>query len=151
MTLIKIVDLATTNLNIFKASPEELVANALDEAGLLKYSTIINNILAKDLCKSYNAKKDNFQESTKLGYLLVKNNIITHEQLNEAINYQRKNPNAKLGAVLINFNFCNIDDIEKFLMTQLQLREDINELDNFMQKIAIIKARLRENLLGNQY
>lgn len=142
MSGIVIKDINIDQFNPFGASAEELIANALDESGLISPDTTLNEVSAKEFCKLYFMKRENYKNSTKLGNLLVKNNIITFDQLQETLAYQKKHPSKKLGDVLVLLNMCTYEDIEKILDTQAQIRYDIRELDEFVNKINNIKERL---------
>lgn len=142
MAEILIKEINTDKFNPFGASEEELVANALDEAGLIKATTIINDKIAREFCNSFFDKRDNYKESTKLGNLLIKNALITGDQLYEALEYQKSHPGVRLGDALVALCICTLQGIEESLTTQNLIREDIKQLDTFKDKIADIKKRL---------
>ncbi|OGH96164.1 MAG: hypothetical protein A2287_07845 [Candidatus Melainabacteria bacterium RIFOXYA12_FULL_32_12] len=140
-----------SNINIeayslFDVTCAELIATALENVGLLRLDTLINGKNAAEFCKSFQSKRENFKEATKLGNLLVKYKIITQNQLHEALNYQRKNPEVKLGTILMKFKFCSFADIEKFLYMQVQIRDDLQEIDDLVVKMATIRKRLLQPL-----
>jgi len=139
--------LTVKNLNIglfkpFGASPEEVLANVLNEAGLLSQDTYINDIEAIQLCNSFLARKGNFKQSTQLGNMLVKNKIVTLQQLKDALSEQKRNPALKLGNVLISMGACTKFDIERCIRSQNQIREDLEALDTYQDKISSIRSRL---------
>lgn len=139
--------LAVKNINtdlfkLFGATPEEIIANALKEANLLRQETYINDIEATQLCNSFLAKKGNFKQSTQLGNLLVKNKIITLQQLKDALLEQKQNSALKLGNVLISMGACTKLDIERCIRSQSQIREDLEALDSYQDKISNIRHRL---------
>lgn len=143
MDMINIFDIDTEKFNPFGATPEELVSIALDEAGLNKDSTTINECLARELCNSYFCKRDIYRELTKLGNILLKNSVITKEQLTQALEFQKSQPDLKLGNAFLALNMCSLDDIEKSLNIQTQLRDDIEELEQFKLRVSNIKERLK--------
>lgn len=133
------------NIDLFKSfgvNAEEVLANALKEAGLIKSNTYINDIEAGQLCNSFLLKKGNFKQSTQLGNMLVKNKIITLQQLKDALAEQKKNPALKLGNILIAMEACTKYDIQKCIGSQCQIREDLEALDSYQNKISSIRHRL---------
>jgi len=133
------------NVDIFKpfgVTPEEVIANALKEAGLLKQDTYINDLEAIELSNSFLNKKGNFKQSTQLGNLLVKSKIVTLQQLKDALYEQKKNPVLKLGNVLISMGACTKFDIERCIRSQNEIREDLAALDSYQDKISSIRSRL---------
>jgi len=139
------IQVKNINIDIFRpfgANAEEVVANALNEAGLLRQDTYINDIEALQLCNSFLAKKGNFKQSTQLGNLLVKNKIVTLQQLKDALQEQKRNPSLKLGNVLITMGACTKYDIERCIRSQNQIREDLDALDSYQDKISSIRQRL---------
>jgi len=139
------LSLKNINIDLFKpfgAKPEEVLANALKEAGLLRPDTYINEIEAIQLCNNFLAKKANFKQSTQLGNMLVKNKIVTLQQLKDALLEQKKNPVLKLGNVLISMGACTKFDIERCINSQNQIRADLDALDTYQDKISSIRHRL---------
>lgn len=122
---IKIFDINTKKYNPFGASAEELLANAMDDSGLLKSSTTINDKSAIALCRVFNHKRENYKELTKLGNLLITNNVISSDELKEALTYQMENPDLQIGNILLNLDLCSMQDIDKCLNAQVKLREEI--------------------------
>lgn len=143
---IKIVDVNVERFNPFNATAEELIANALDSAGLIKQSTTINDKPAKDYCRSFYDKGRNYRDLTKLGSILLRSNVINHSQLQQALDYQKQNPNMKIGDILLDLNLCTEKDISQYLNTQCRIREDIDELTNAKSKIISITERLKKML-----
>lgn len=145
MSELNVLSVKNINIDLFKpfgVNPEEVLANALKEAGLLKQDTYINNLEATQLCNSFLIKKGNFKQSTQLGNLLVKNRIVTLQQLKDALFEQKNNPALKLGNVLISMGACTKFDIEKCIRSQSQIREDLEALDSYQDKISSIRQRL---------
>ena len=139
--------LSVKNINIdlfksFSVTPEEVLANALKEAGVLTNETSINDIEAVKLCNSFLATKGNLKQSTQLGNLLVKKKIITLQQLKDALSEQQQNPALKLGNILVSMEACTKFDIEKCIRSQNQIREDLEALDSYQDKISNIRNRL---------
>ncbi len=50
-----------------------------------------------------------------LGETLVKNGVITTEQLEIAVAEQKKNPKEKIGEILLRLGFLPIEDLERSL------------------------------------
>ena len=143
-----IIAVENVNIELFKpfgASPEEVVANALHEAGLLTSDTRINDISAADLCNSFLHRKSNFKQSTQLGNLLVKNKIVTLQQLKDALHHQQQFPDSKLGNILIQMEACTRYDIERCVRSQNQIREDLDALESYQDKISSIRKRLSQH------
>lgn len=123
-------------------NPDEVIANALRESGLLAKDTKINEKNPIELCSSFLEKKSNYQQLTKLGNLLVKNKVITLSQLKEALYEQQQNSAMKLGNILIGIGACSKWDIEKCVKSQNQIRDDIKKLDEYEDKIGNLRKRL---------
>jgi len=115
-------------VNPFGATPPELVAAALEESGLLDQYTVINNKNAREFFQAYCQKRNLFQEATKLGNILVKEGVLTTEQLNHALQTQAENPKP-LGEVLTELALCSAQDIERALERQKSIREDLYKLE----------------------
>jgi type IV pilus assembly protein PilB len=57
--------------------------------------------------------------SQRLGDLLVKEKIITHDQLDKALKAQRENgPNSRLGSTLVHLGFVSDEEVTNFLSRQ---------------------------------
>jgi hypothetical protein len=115
-------------VNPFGATQEELVASALDDSGLMQSKTTINGKEANAIFQSYCKKKNLFQEATRLGNILLKESIISQEQLTEALKIQMET-GRPLGEVLVTQNICTEADIERGLAHQQALREDLYRLE----------------------
>ncbi len=50
-----------------------------------------------------------------LGESLVKNGVITQAQLDEALAEQKKNPQEKLGEILLRLGYLPIEELKPFL------------------------------------
>ena len=111
-------------------------------SGLNFLSVKNNDIEAVKLCNSFLAKKGNLKQSTQLGNLLVKKKIITLQQLKDALSEQQQNPALKLGNILVSMEACTKFDIEKCIRSQNQIREDLEALDSYQDKISNIRNRL---------
>lgn len=149
MDKITVNDINVDKFNPFGASSEELVANALEEAGLVKETTEINELGAKTVCNSYYNKRENYRELTKLGNMLIKKNIITSEELEKALQYQKQNPEVKIGNILMELDLCTQEDVNLSINVQVQVRDGIQELDICKSKISVIKERLKNLLAEN--
>ncbi|HSA07179.1 MAG TPA: hypothetical protein P5556_08355 [Candidatus Gastranaerophilales bacterium] len=120
----------------------EIIANALRESGLITSETRINDYTPVELCSSFLEKKSNYQQLTKLGNILVKNRVITLQQLKEALSEQNRDPAKKLGNILIEMKACTKYDIERCIKSQNQIRDDIQKLDDYEDKISLLRRRL---------
>lgn len=139
------VNVQNINMEMFRTlgvTPDEVLANAMKETGLLAHETRINDVEAEKLCNSFLAKKGNFKQSTQLGNLLVKNKIITLQHLKDALYEQKINPSLKLGNILITMGACSKSDIERCIKSQNEIREDLEALDTYQDKIRSIRQRL---------
>src|SRR3982751_4141649 len=56
--------------------------------------------------------------SQRLGDLLVREKVITPEQLDQAIKAQKDAPNSRLGSVLVKLGFLTDEDVTNFLSRQ---------------------------------
>ncbi len=126
MNEIKLTNIDTKTFNPFGASAEELLANIINESGLIRKDTRINGILAKEYCDSFYKKRTSYKESTRLGSFLIRNNIISKNQLNEALASQEQNRDLKLGQILVNMNICSKDEVHHSLNEQTTMREGID-------------------------
>jgi len=142
MKKVVITGINTNMFNPFCAEEEELIANALSDEGLIDSNTKINNIPAAEFCKLFSTKRNAYNKSTRLGNLLVTNSIITNPQLQDALEFQQKNSEQKIGSILIRLGFCTTDTINNVLTTQNQIRQDMEELDLLVEKITAIKKKL---------
>ena len=134
----------TTDLyNPFSASVEELLAMALDEAGLLGPETTVNGEEAVTFRQGYFRKRANYREVTRLGALLVRKEILSDEELKRALALQKKRGDMKIGDALVELEICSVEDIEKILDAQVRLRRDMEDLEKFRDQIDSIKERLR--------
>lgn len=114
--------------NPFGATSEELVASALEENGLLEPKTLINGRNAHVIFQSFCKKKNLFQEATRLGNILLKEQLILQQQLTQALKIQAKT-GKPLGEVLIAEKFCTEADIMRALERQQAIREDLYRME----------------------
>ena len=140
---VRISSLGKGVCNPFGADTIELLAAALDEAGLLGPETTLNDQSAQLPLQSYFSKRTQYREVSRLGTLLVNNGIVSKEDLGRALARQREHPGMKLGEALTELGLCSFEDIEKHLDTQLGFRKDIEDIELFRKKIDSIKKRLR--------
>lgn len=115
-------------VNPFNATAEELLAGALEETGLMQSDTLINGSAAQAYYHSYCKKKNLFQEATRLGSILVREQIITEAQLKKALTKQQ-NSSKPLGEILLSLKFCTEQDIEQALSRQKSIRDELNSLE----------------------
>ncbi len=140
-----IVTITGINMGTFTPlgiTPAEVMANALRESGLITEETRIDDQSPVELCSSFLEKKSNYQQLTKLGNILVKNRVITLQQLKSALAEQSKDPSKKLGNILIESGACTKYDIERCVKSQNQIRDDIKKLDDYEDKISLLRKRL---------
>lgn len=140
------------NMDTFRSlgiTPAEVIANALRESGLITSETLINETSPVELCTSFLAKKTNYQQLTKLGNLLVKNKVITLQQLKDALAMQAEDPKLKLGNILIQMGACSKFDIERCVKSQDKIREDIKKLNDYENKVDILRKRLSGGRISN--
>ena len=140
---IRISNLASGAYNPFGADAFELLAAALDEAGLLGPDTTFDGREANVPLQSYCSKRTLYREVSRLGTLLVQNGIISKNDLGRALSLQEEHPGMKLGKAVTELGLCSVEDIEKHLDTQLGFRRDIEDIELFRKKIDSIKKRLR--------
>lgn len=55
-----------------------------------------------------------------LGEMLVKEGLITKRQFDAALAAQSGNPNKKIGEIMLELNYINIDEFTKVLYRQLK-------------------------------
>ena len=63
----------------------------------------------------------------KIGKLLCDEDIITKRQLNKALQAQIKGDKRTLGEILVDLNYCSLDDITEILLNQEELKEKHKE------------------------
>jgi hypothetical protein len=140
---VRISNLGNGAYNPFGADAAELLAAALDEAGLLEPETTFDGRQAEVPLQSYFSKRTQYREVSRLGTLLVQKGIVSKDDLGRALSLQRESPGMKLGEAMTKLGLCSVEDIEKHLDAQLDIRKDIEDLEAFRRKIDSIKKRLR--------
>lgn len=136
MKKISISSIETEKMNPFYASEEELLAHALSEAGLLKEETHINGYCARSLCQAFFDKREFYKKSSKIGNMLVRKNIITEDQLKDALDYQNKFSCKKLGDAIEELGFCTKEDIHLCLNSQEKIRANHSKIKEFCSIIV---------------
>lgn len=106
----------------FSATPAELLSFALDEVGLLGPQTMVNGKLARELTESFYQKRQQVRQNTRLGNLLISENIITKEQLIEALAHH-VDQNVPLGQALVHLKLCTQKQLKWALKQQASLRK----------------------------
>ena len=144
MDEIRVGNINIENFNPFRASAEELLASALDDAGMLNSTTTINGHLSRDLLSSFFEKRKNYREVTNLGFLLVNQGILTQEQMHLALKLQRSKEGIKFGEALLLLGICTLEEIEKNLATQIKVRQDIKDLEATKKKVNAIRDRVQK-------
>ena len=144
MDEIRVGNINTEDFNPFRASAEELLASALDDAGMLNSTTTINGHLSRDFLSSFFEKRKNYREVTNLGFLLVNQGILTQEQMHLALKLQRSKEGIKFGEALLLLGICTLEEIEKNLATQIKVRQDIKDLEATKKKVNAIRDRVQK-------
>lgn len=134
-------------LNPFDATEEELIAEALDENGLIAQDTKINGTLALDLLKSLNEKK-RMQSAirgkksliTKVGSLLISRNVISSKQLRQALEYQKHTP-VRIGEILVTLGFISKEQLAGIIEEQQRLRAILQQIQEREKLIVNIDYR----------
>lgn len=139
----KISGIASGTVNPYGADTDELVAAALDEAGLVTEETSINGHEASDRLASYRRKRRDYEEATRLGNLLVRRGVLREVDLERALALHREGESLRLGEALVELNICTEEEIRKNVEAQGMIRESLADLDEFRRKIDSIKERLR--------
>ncbi len=55
-----------------------------------------------------------------IGEILIKEGLLTRPQLDEALEIQEKNPGKKIGEILIELDYIDIESFTKYLAQQLK-------------------------------
>jgi hypothetical protein len=130
-------------------TPAEVLANAMRESGILSKDTTIDGKTAIELCSSFLEKKANsqqFAKLTKLGNILVKNRVITLQDLKVALKKQEKHPEKQLGNILIEMGACTKFDIQNCIESQNQLRNDLSKIDEYQDKINLLRKKISSGI-----
>jgi len=128
--------------NPFGASAEELLAFALDDAGLLGAETTISGRPGRVFLEAFYRKREQYREATRVGDLLVRDGIITQEQLRIAVGLQRGNLSKLLGEALVEIGACAPEDLESVLSTQSRIRSDLENLEQHRQRVIALRERI---------
>ncbi|MDA8404289.1 MAG: chemotaxis protein CheA [Desulfobacteraceae bacterium] len=106
-----------------------------------------------------NSSSQSIQEKpARMGEILVKNGIIEEEQLSEALEIQKENPDKKLGEILVEDQGTESRDVISALREQkrsrkpgaLQVKVDTGKLDNLVDltgELVIAQSMLRQEAL----
>ena len=130
--------------NPFGATAEELLAYALDAAGLINSETRISDRAAREFLDRFYHKREDYREATKIGGLLIRQGVLTREQLADALRMQKSHPDMKLGEAILALRVCTLVDIEQALETQIRIREDLQDLEECRTHFNAIRERLRK-------
>lgn len=112
----------------------------------------MESIHFNDLTKHLNKKYTENKELTLLlGELLVHNSVITKEQLDLTLNYQKKKNNREpLGKILIQLGFINSSNLTSFLEKQSELTdrylEDVIKAEGLKSEIQFSLMDLEPNI-----
>lgn len=128
--------------NPFGATAQELLAHALDDAGLARAGTRIDGLPARSFVESFQRKRAEFREATKLGYLLVRDGTIDRGHMADALALQRRTPGMKFGEAILALGHCRIDDLERALAVQAKIRVDLDDLEACRTQVAAIRERM---------
>lgn len=129
--------------NPFGAGPDELVAYALDDAGLLGEGTTIDGRPARLLLEAFYRRRGEYREATRIGDLLVRAGAISREQLAVALELQRDRAGKLLGEALVELGACRPGEIERLLAAQGRIRGDLEDLEEHRRRIRELRERLR--------
>ncbi|HEY5999599.1 MAG TPA: hypothetical protein VI078_09920 [bacterium] len=132
----------TERFNPFGATGQELLANALDDAGLLREGTRIDGLPARAFLESFHRKRAEFREATKLGFLLVRDGTIDRERMADALAYQRRHPGMKFGEAILALGHCRLEDLERALAVQAKIRVDLDEFESCRAQVSAIRERI---------
>ena len=59
----------------------------------------------------------------QIGEMLIKERLITEDQLNEALKIQKNNPNKMIGEILLELDYIDINDFVIVLKRQIKDKE----------------------------
>ena len=121
-----IQNIKTEDFIAFGASPAELVAYALDEVGLLGSHTLIEGRSARSLVEKFYSKRHRVRQNTRLGSVLIQNEVITQPQLMEALNTHLEK-NIPLGQALIDLGLCSQSQLDHALSHQAHMRRFLDD------------------------
>ena len=75
----------------------------------------------------------------KIGKLLCDGDIITKRQLNKALQAQIKGDKRTLGEILVDMNYCSLDDITEILLNQEEMKEQYQPTEPKPVKTKVIE------------
>lgn len=122
MKFVTIQEINTDRFNPFHANEAELIVNALNDAGLLQETTIINDLPAQHFLDSFLTKRTMYRNATRLGAVLIESKKIHPDKLQEALAYQESHRDMKLGEIFVNLGLCSQEDVDTFLKIQKSKR-----------------------------
>src|SRR3954454_911793 len=88
--------------------------------------------------------------SQRLGDLLVKEKVITPEQLEQAMKAQKDAPNSRLGGILVKLSFLTDEDVTNFLSRQYgvpAINLSYFEIDSSVVKLIPYETAKRYQIL----
>lgn len=140
----KISDAILKSADIIKLLLNDIKNNDIKDVDLSGILAELTNILSEKKIDTIPAKEEPKKEEVapkKLGEILVEDNVVTEEQLEEALESQVP---PKLGEVLVEKKFATEDQVQKALSKQgaaaqppeQTIRVDINRLDNVMNLVG---------------
>ena len=135
---IKITEINKKQFNPFSATAEELVANALHEAGLLTATAKINDLSGIELCQNFHQKRQNYKKMTRIGSILIQSDVISQNELKDALEFQKKQPKFQIGETLVNMNLCSKEDLSKSLHLQKEIRSNIKTLEQNKENLLSV-------------
>lgn len=125
MNKVVICNISEDPFNPFEASPEELIAMALYDAGVTNDFTTLNGTPASEFLESFFQKRSRYREATRLGKILIETGKISPKSIEKALTMQKKNPDLKLGQILLQISACTEGDIEDSLNEQQRRRKPV--------------------------
>ncbi len=140
----KINDAILKSADIIKLLLTDIKNNDIKDIDLSGILAELTNILSEKKIDTIPAKEESKKEEAapkKLGEILVEEQVVTEEQLEEALESQVP---PKLGEVLVEKKFATEDQVQKALSKQgaaaqppeQTIRVDINRLDNVMNLVG---------------
>ena len=95
-------------------NPETMFGQALVELGFTTEEAI-SAVLEKQEEKRVSVPPEQGPTAAKLGEALLVENVISEDQLRQALEHQKENPGMMLGETLLNLGFVTSEDISKAL------------------------------------
>ena len=116
-------------LDYQKENPEVRIGAALVKLDLLDMKTLVGTLAKQQplIAEGEIHSKEvapKVSQALKLGEILLKQKVVTPEQLREAVNYQQGHPEVMFGQALINLGFTN----EEIILGTLQKQKEAEQV-----------------------